>query len=199
MMSRSASMTGPYECGRGGTARLLTRHSAFKKEGEGFMRYSVALVFSVSAVGCLLPGCVAEHASAIDEAKTQDDLISQLPDKPANPADPFGSCEQDTDLPYPYFLWAHCSSTESGCYSHFLGDENGGQVWQICNHDCDNTSQCPVPITGDAAPECSQGRCLLPCDGDTVCPDGFTCASVAEAGEMLGGSCVQYGIFGPMP
>jgi hypothetical protein len=53
----------------------------------------------------------------------------------------------------------------------------------LCIDNCAMDVDCPVPATGTAVPVCSdQGpgtendRCVLPCGGGEVCPDGMTCA-----------------------
>jgi len=164
------------------------------------MRYSVALFFSVSAVGCLLPGCVADHASAIDESDTKTDFVSQLPDKPANPDDPYGACVDDPDDGVDDLA---CSIPGLTCLSYWgdfgapagEGQREDARLWATCSHPCEEDSQCPVPTTGDAVPKCL-GECMLPCEDEgTVCPDGFMCSSPSEVGSWTSGYdkiCVQY-------
>lgn len=160
------------------------------------MRYLVALGFSVSVAGGVLPGCVADHASAIDENAS----AVVLPDKPANPDDPFGSCEdfEDDGVDHPT-----CSNSDLGCdgWGSFGACADGqctyAHRWHFCFHQCEETSVCPVPITGDAVPKCAAtGSCILPCDDpDTVCPDGFICSSMSEIDGWITAYdriCVQY-------
>ena len=163
------------------------------------MRCITALVFSVSAVG-VLPGCVADHASAIDESDTRAEFVSQLPDKPANPDDPYGSCGDDTAE------WSVCSIPGLGCGGWGeIGPCGDGsceyaRFWVTCTHSCEKTSDCPVPITGDAAPTCTRDKCVMPCDENTVCPDGFICANNSEIGSEsspFGWICMEYTVFEP--
>lgn len=163
------------------------------------MRCLGVLVLTVSAVGWILPGCVADHASAIDEADSMSNLVFEVPDKPADPNDPFGSC-MDSD-PNDTWPFASCSNKETGCYGWGTtqgctdGDFGCAHLWQVCDHICEEASDCPVPATGDAVPACMQTRCVLPCNEATVCPDGFVCASATQIGaedDTYGWVCMQY-------
>ena len=168
------------------------------------MRCLGALVLSVSAVGWVLPGCVADHASAIDKSETTSDRVVEIPDKPADPNDPFGSCKD----PVPDGSgWPSCSIEGAGCWGWGeMGECEATEceylhLWQICRHSCEVASDCPVPLTGDSVPACMDGHCTLPCgDEDTVCPDGFLCANVNQIeaeSDPYGWICMQYESFEP--
>ena len=194
-----------WEVWAGAGRRLLTRHEAFKRK-EVVMRCLSALVLSVSAVGWMLPGCVADHASAIDEGDSMSDRVVQIPDEPADPNDPYGSCvdhdpDDDDDSP-------SCSIEGLGCWGWAEGEDCSGmngsgecgfyQVWETCHHECEAASDCPVPATGDAVPACSDDHCTLPCHEDTACPDGFICASPNPTIATYPWVCVQYAAFEPL-
>lgn len=187
-----------YECGLGRAGASADPSPRASRESEVFMRYLVALGFSVSVVGGVLSGCVADHASAIDESENELDTVNE-PDKPANPDDPFGSCEdfEDDGVDHPT-----CSIPGMECngWGDFGGCTDGvceyARRWHWCHHSCEEASECPVPATGDAVPECIIGGCILPCDDEgTLCPDGFICESMSVIDGWIDAYdrvCVQY-------
>lgn len=46
----------------------------------------------------------------------------------------------------------------------------------VCQAPCIRDSDCASGETGDAAPTCVEGACMLVCGDDETCPDGMTCS-----------------------
>ena len=102
----------------------------------------------------------------------------------AHPCNTPGLCPPPgiDDDAYPW-----CSpDNENFCTDGMFGFINGTSDCMqgcLCVDDCMTDADCPVPSTGTAVPECwdkgpgfENDRCILPCDGGQVCPDGMTCA-----------------------
>lgn len=155
--------------------------------------------------------CTAEHVDAIDET-SQGVEGTQTP---ADPNDPFGSCELVSYEDYDDFV---CSVDGSNCLGGgSLGPNSDGESWtadlqNYCLHGCTADSECPVPNTGNAVPRCplrggSMAFCELPCDATTTCPDGFVCAwdgNLIDTNEEDGSLkdtarfvCVQHAVVDP--
>lgn len=166
---------------------------------EVIMRIIAAVTLSMAALGLGMPGCTAEHASAIEDSESVQAVTGV-----ADENDPFGSCVLD-DTQTEGLFPGTCSSTGGLCdgWSQIGCTDNNelcpyGNFWVRCVHTCEENSDCPVPQTGTAEPRC-RGLCELPCDDSTVCPDGFFCA---DSGLYLGSAnfsagvtekfCVQY-------
>gem|GEM_PF-6536355 len=64
----------------------------------------------------------------------------------------------------------------------------------LCTYYCEVDSDCPTPATGTARPICQPygdyivnghtADCRLPCDANTVCPDGMTCSPSGCIGAL---------------
>jgi hypothetical protein len=106
--------------------------------------------------------------------------ICALPE--ANPCNTPGLCPPP-DIDDGAYPW--CSTdNEYACPRGIFGF-GGFDCTQgcFCIENCAVDADCPVPATGTAVPVCSdQGpgtendRCVLPCAGGEICPDGMTCA-----------------------
>lgn len=167
------------------------------------MRIFSAVCIAGAALSLGLPGCVAEHASAIDESSSE---LETNWATPADSSDPFGACVVDASRPslFPFpggcSQGGMCEGTAMGrCLAQGASGESfecdNAEFWINCRHECETDSDCPQPETGDVAAECVGSSCLLKCsDGDT-CPDGFGCWSPSEIGGWnsdYDAICVQY-------
>ena len=61
------------------------------------------------------------------------------------------------------------------------------QEYCFCGFPCAQASDCPIPTTGNASPECGL-TCFLPCASGIECPEGMVC-SAPDLAE-LEGACV---------
>lgn len=60
---------------------------------------------------------------------------------------------------------------------------DGDQHACACQPPCgEDVARCPAPDSGDATVACVHGRCVLPCDESTVCPDGQACVASPDFG-----------------
>lgn len=165
------------------------------------MRIIATVAVSVAALGLGMPGCTAEHASAIDVSES-----AQAVSSVADENDPYGACvldETQTEGVFP----GRCSNggqcdgeADIGC----IDDSElcaYGNFWMSCQHECEEDSDCPMPETGTSEPRCNNiGRCQLPCEAEgTVCPNGFMCwqsHGSSNTENFLAGIndklCVQY-------
>ena len=96
------------------------------------------------------------------------------------------------------------------CTDGGFGIQDVCMEFTICTIDCSTVDDCPAPDSGTATPQCGDpsfgDRCMLPCGGESVCPDGMACvqltsgfrctwpAPVLDPGcpgycAQLGGSC----------
>src|SRR6188508_261365 len=126
------------------------------------MRVIISIVSLSVGIPCLL-GCSAEHVSAVEDSHA---LISE--GEPI-PGDPWGVCNLD---------WK-CSNPDGDC----LGWVEPGSCQEPCViegfligcvHWCATSADCPVPLSGEAVPTCSEGTCLLSCESGS-CPNGYSC------------------------
>lgn len=89
--------------------------------------------------------------------------------------------------------YAPCDGELSVCaLTSQYGGESGDGC--LCTHFCEVTEDCPVPSTGNAAPECvpygdfevdgHTAECTLPCDASTTCPDGMFCSGAGCIGVL---------------
>ncbi len=167
------------------------------------MRIFSAVCIAGAALALCLPGCVAKHASALDESKSQLETDGQTP---ADLSDPFGSCVVDESHPSSYPFPGGCSQGGScdGISSlDCLAPDNSGdayecehaEFWRWCMHECETDTDCPQPATGDVAAQCLGATCHLPCSEGDTCPDGLGCWSPSEIGawsSLYSSLCVQY-------
>lgn len=183
------------------------------------MRISSIVTIAGAALALCLPGCVAEHASAMDESKSQLATAGQIP---ADSSDPFGACVVDEIHPSSYPFPGRCS--QGGSCDGFARldcpppDDSGGafecehaEFWSWCDHSgCASDSDCPQPATGDVTAQCMRdvennlpGSCFMNCSEGDTCPDGFVCWRPADIGSATSSSrslrpgwftsvCVQY-------
>ena len=164
------------------------------------MRTFLTVCFSGVVLGLNLPGCVAEHASALDESTSELEVAAQ---QPANPSDPFGACEVGNTLNASFPFPGSCSQG-GGCNGWasvdcVVPDSGGpcehGTFWEWCFHECETDSDCPQPETGDVAARCMVGSCHLPCSEGDACPQGMACFSPSVVGgwtSLYSSVCAQY-------
>lgn len=117
------------------------------------------------------------------QALPSQEHIGQCALPEAHPCNTPGLCPPPgiDDDAYPW-----CSTdNENACDDGIFGFGGGPMCTQgcLCIDQCVTDADCPVPATGTAAPECwdngpgfENDRCILPCGGGEVCPDGMTCA-----------------------
>jgi hypothetical protein len=90
--------------------------------------------------------------------------ISEVPE--------YGMCSNDFDY-------------QNGCSGFLatpLGDEFGRCSFACqCHEHVDEDEECPSPETGNVVPHLgADGRCTLPCDSESICPDGMACAHISD-------------------
>jgi hypothetical protein len=167
------------------------------------MRFLAILSRSATGLALCVAGC---GTSALDDADEQG-LAAQSASKPVDPDDPFGACvlEQarlEEFLP-DYFApeFGQCTQpdpevTLGACFGWAGPTELCTyRYWTYCTHFCHTDADCPSPKTGNAKVACGGAVCELPCNKNTICPDGFTCADPADRGISGTGVrplCVQY-------
>ncbi len=179
MMSRVRAVTGllGVGMGKGKGARSQRGAPVPVTFSEVIMRIITAVALSTTALSLVMPGCTAERASAIDVSESVQEVNGV-----ADENDPWGACvvnDTQTEGIFP----GSCSNGglcdalrgALGCTSWEQGLCPYGNFWATCLHECEDNSDCPSPQTGTAQPECGNGRCQLPCDASTDCPDGFAC------------------------
>jgi hypothetical protein len=91
-----------------------------------------------------------------------------------------GACSSGGD-PIEKRSYAPCAG-EPGACGLALQSSNGTC---LCTYFCKTAADCPVPKTGTAMPLCKSfgdvvlnghtADCRVPCDAETVCPDGMMC------------------------
>ncbi|MEX1365369.1 MAG: hypothetical protein AB1Z98_19740 [Nannocystaceae bacterium] len=97
-----------------------------------------------------------------------------------------GACPPaDADQTYPWCSLVATTGCERGLY-YAVYDDFGCTTECSCTVPCEDASQCPIPATGTAIPECvptgieGQNTCVLPCGGVT-CPDGMACGDAMSS------------------
>jgi hypothetical protein len=93
-----------------------------------------------------------------------------------------GLCEPPgIDDTYPWCSWLNNDACgEPGDF----GGGNECNEFCHCYVPCDDASECAVPPTGNATPECILGEvgesnsCVLECDDGLTCPDGMVCSDM---------------------
>jgi len=187
-MSRMRALTG-----------LLNDGANRARKTEFRMRSQISKFVMWFGVLGLASSCAAQHASAVD-AK-DDELSSETPvDRgEANPNDPFGACVLVDDLtdiiPFDCARGGSCSGYGMGGPCEGRDGEavcDTGPFYMICENPCDSDDDCPIPLTGSAAPVCHDELCQLPCEDDAECPDGFSCHEARDGDTSSPPrSCVQ--------
>jgi hypothetical protein len=138
----------------------------------------------------IVAGCDPIPLPAIGSSGVQAQEVGA--DKPANPADPFGSCLV-TDV-NGFLVNFDCSQGHTTCTGWGSGVTcDGGSCppqtfHMVCDHPCYVAADCPIPATGSSRAVCHPDfhTCQLPCDASTTCPDGHTCQATAEWGLFDG-------------
>jgi hypothetical protein len=171
------------------------------------MRRSTTAICVILGAVHALYACGAQKADAITTSGYDLELVAA---EPPNPDDPFGACSvvsNGTSFPFQCSVegaicggwggFGNCTPTIEPWVGTVDGACEGSQYYTLCRHDCMTDSDCPDPLTGNATPICSNaGYCQIPCDDDTLCPDGYSCEiALAPTGggvtEFLPRSCVQ--------
>lgn len=68
----------------------------------------------------------------------------------------------------------------SECSGFFGGMAAEACTACACHPRCDGAGDCPAPPSGGgAAPECYDGRCILPCNEDSACPGDMLCGTLS--------------------
>jgi hypothetical protein len=150
---------------------------------------------------CFGPGCCTELCDLLDpgascsnpahvcipvfipgQALPSQEHIGMCALPEAHPCNTPGLCPPPgIDDTYPW-----CSpDNENFCPRGIFGFNGGAACTQGCSciETCAVDAECPVPATGNAVPVCldwgpgfENDRCILPCGGGEVCPDGMVCA-----------------------
>jgi hypothetical protein len=155
------------------------------------MRY-ISVVGLLAGCTLAISACVAERVTAIDESSSEQ-ALSALP---ADPNDPYGSCEYAPTEEYDDYVCSQGGVACDGMTSVTVKEDGSywGKFWRACAHPCETASDCPVPNTGNAQPQCrATGVCQLFCGDGQSCPDGLAC--IAHAGS---GFRVDDGSFAPL-
>ena len=138
------------------------------------MRVIISIVPLSVGIACLL-GCSAEHVTAVQDSEA---LLSE--GEPV-PGDPWGVCGTD---------WTCSSHPRGGCFGWTEPGScrsEGTEPCEVdvelyligCEHSCTTSADCPVPLSGDVVPTCSdEGQCYLACESGS-CPNGYSCIAVA--------------------
>lgn len=99
--------------------------------------------------------------NTVSSGDTSGDASTGSSTTTGTPAGPYGPCSRPED----------CEPT-----LHCV------QLYNYCSPNCRESPDCPLPASGDAAPNCTDSSggsyCRLPCSGSTICPDDMTCIQV---------------------
>jgi hypothetical protein len=138
------------------------------------MRYIPVVGLLVSCT-LAISACVAERVTAIDESSAEHAPSAFA----ADADDPYGTCEYAPTEEYDDYVCSQGGVACDGITSLNVKEDGSiwGQFWRSCVHPCETASDCPVPITGNAEPQCTVGGvCRLFCGEGQSCPDGLACS-----------------------